>query len=199
MTSRDFGSELIGDWMRESMERQGLTVKDVAARIAALRREPYSEHVRAQLYKIKNNTRAAGLRLQGEISQALGEPLVVERARGETVQPSWLPRGTIDRNGVFSADQHNSGVGVGSYTVEAIDELDVQPGEVAVFSPASAADMQPGAWVSVRVDGRVQLYEVAGGDGALMLRQPRRKALMTYVPEEHVVIGVYVGALRPAR
>jgi hypothetical protein len=198
MGTRDIGSVFIGDWLKPAMARHRLTARQIAERIAIARGEDYNINVARQIHALAANLRKAGLKLQREVSKAVGEPIAMTMPPEADSAKVNEARGAIDRNGVFSAPSDITGVGVGSYSVDGLEELGVAPGELAYFLPATPSSVRAGQWYSFRVDGDVRLYLVEADRGALVLRQPRRKALLTYVPDEHVVIGVYVGAFRPA-
>ena len=132
--------------------------------------------------------RKAGMDAIRRIAAVFGVPWAVFTDRPETVELT----GRIDNRGVFaeSNKQTHSGAGVGKYVVDGLEEAGVGPGDVVTFVPATTADVRPGRWLSVRIDGDLQLCRAVEGPGELvMLQRPGRKALLQYVPQEHEVVG----------
>jgi len=147
------------------------------------------------IYNYLRGTRQAGMGAIRKIAQAFGvawSVLVDSPVNRTTIS------GAVTRLGVFeSPDSSHAGVGVGAYTVDGLDEIGASAGDVVTFVPATAADATPGRWLSVRVDGDVQLYQVVATDGGgLALRRPSKRALTEFVPSEHEVVGRLQGLNR---
>lgn len=127
--------------------------------------------------------RRAGVGLIRRIAKALAVPWVLFIEDGGEAELA----GSIDPLGVFIGESTKES-GVGSYRIEGLEDIGIGAGDIARFVPASQADVRKGRWLSIRTAGVVQLFEVVG-DNPIMLRKPRSKVEMTFVADEHEVIG----------